>query len=371
MAKFSLEEWKNLKSEENQEVDVMKETSAEVVVEIPKESNFVSQVSKVKDVSDHTRLRENRSRYEGFKVGHYIQTPPMLFTRDGHNVFMGDMYRGAAAFLILGGPSLLELNLDVLRQPGVLTMGVNNSAKTFRPNLWTCVDNPQSFIMSVWLDPTITKFVPFAHAEKKLFDNNSWQMTDMVVGQCPNVFYYRRNEHFQSEQFLLEDTINWGNHSNLCSCGYWRPDHKEEKKKNPNFRKVMVCPECGQKAFGSRSVFLPAIRLLYFLGVRTIFLLGCDFKMDLGKSNYHFDQDRSKGSVKGNNNCYRMLIQRFAELKPEFEKMGLCVFNCNPNSKLDVFPKVSFADAVRVATSLMPDVENERTNGLYDREKEK
>ena len=335
-----------------------------IPVRTPKDEK-IPKTSKSQDKNDNRHLTENRERYTGFHLGHYIQTPPMVFTQDGHNVFLGDMYRGACGFLILGGPSMKKLNLELLKAPGILTMGVNNSVKTFRPNLWTCVDNPQSFIMSIWMDPTIQKIVPYSAAEKKLFDNNTWKMTDIKVGQCPNVFYYRRNEHFQVDQFMVEDTFNWGNHSNLCRCGYWRPDTK----KNPKAQKVVTCPECGQKAFGSRSVFLPAIRLMYFLGVRTLLLLGCDFNMERGKSNYHFDQDRAPGSVSGNNGTYKMLTKRFTELKPIFDRMGYNVFNCNPDSHLDVFPKVNFEDAIRVATQSMPDTTNERTAGLYDREK--
>jgi len=376
MGKISLEEWKKMKAGEAPKVEPKVEPKEEVKPSPPKKSlnefreekkeekqSFIPKQGQAPDKNDHSRLRHNRDRYEGYKVGYYTQTPPLIFNRDGHNMFLGDMYRGACAFLTLGGPSIGNLNLELLNQPSVLTMGINNSVRTFRPNLWMCVDNPQSFIMSTWLDPTITKFVPYAHAEKKLFDNNKWEMSDLKVGQCPSVFYYRRNEHFQAEQFLLEDTFNWGNHTNLCHCGYWRPDKKKTGKS------VNVCPECGEKSFGSRSVFLPAIRMLYYLGVRTIFLLGCDFKMEKGKPNYHFEQDRAAGSVNGNNSSYKMLTKRFKELKPIFEKMGLCVFNCNPDSGLDVFPKVAFADAIKSATAGFPDVENERTKGLYERKK--
>ena len=41
-------------------------------------------------------------------------------------------------------------------------------------------------------DKLITKFVPFSFVEKKLFDSEKWQMTDISVGQCPNVMYFRR-----------------------------------------------------------------------------------------------------------------------------------------------------------------------------------
>jgi len=371
---MTLEEWKAKKNAKLKTLDQepKKEIKEEVKVEsskaeIPVEKK-ISYNSQDKDKNDNSRLGENRSRYSGFNIGHYIQTPPMIFTRDGHNVMLGDMYRGASAFLILGGPSISKLDLTLLDQPGILTMGVNNSVKTFRPNLWMCVDSPQSFIMSTWLDSTITKFVPYASAEKRLFDNNKWKMSDITVGQCPSVFYYRRNEHFKAEQFLLEDTFNWGNHSNLCHCGYWRNDLKKLKKGE---KKITVCPECGQTAFGSRSVLLPAVRMMYFLGVRNLFLLGCDFQMKSGQKNYHFDQDRTNGSVNGNNSSYKMLTKRFSELKPIFDKMGYQIFNCNPESNLDVFPKVDYKEAIETIIACMPDTKNERTKGLYDRKKTK
>ena len=45
-----------------------------------------------------------------------VQSPPLLFTPDGHNAFLGDMYRGRAAFLLCGGPSLLSHDLGRLRR---------------------------------------------------------------------------------------------------------------------------------------------------------------------------------------------------------------------------------------------------------------
>jgi hypothetical protein len=309
------------------------------------------------DQSDHTALRHSRGRYDGFSVGSYIQTPPLLFTRDGHNVFLGDMYRGGVAFLILSGPSFVELNTEYLHDAGILTMGVNNSVRSFRPNLWTCVDNPTHFIQSIWMDSKIQKFVPYAHAEKNLFDTIRWKEIDIKVGDCPNVFFYRRNEHFQASQFLFENSINWGNHSDLCMCGYWRNKSRKEK----------VCPKCGESNFGGRSVMLPAIRLLFYLGIRTIFLLGCDFHMEYGKTNYHFEQDRSKSSVSGNNGTYRLLEKRFKELMPYFSQHNLQIFNCNTQSNLDVFPKVSYRDAIDIAKKFLPDLNEEKTEGLYDR----
>jgi hypothetical protein len=109
------------------------------------------------------------------------------------------------------------------------------------------------------------------------------------------------------------------------------------------------------------------VRIAFLLGVRTLYLLGCDFKMALGDKNYHFEQGRAKGSVKGNTETYAALNTRFDTLRPIFEKHGFNVYNCNADSGLKSFDHVSYEDAIAHALQTMPDVENEPSEGLYDR----
>lgn len=156
----------------------------------------------------------------------------------------------------------------------------------------------------------------------------------MRVGDCPNVVYYKRNEHFQPKQYLWEDCINWGNHK----------DHG-----------------------GGRSVMLAAVRILHLLGFRRVYLLGCDMTMS-ETSKYHFEQDRTKGSIKGNNDTYQKLNKWFGQLRPIFEEQGFHVFNCNPASNLTAFEMISYEDAIEEAVGHMDgvDVATERTRGLYD-----
>lgn len=262
--------------------------------------------------------------------GNLVSNVPLIFSRYGHNMWFDGMYKGRSAFLVLGGPSLLKVDYKKLSAPGIITLGVNNSPKTIRPNLWTCVDDPASFLKSIWLDPKIMKFVPYTHSEKTIFDSATWKMTDILVGECPNVWFFKRNEKFNAKQFLFEDTFNWGGHTELD---------------------------------GARSVMLVAIRLLYYLGIRTIYLVGCDFKMD-SNTKYHFAQDRTNGSIRGNNNTYDTLKKRFAELKPIFEKNKFRIYNCSPGSHLTVFPFIDFEQAV---VNSVIDVNVEQTEGLYDR----
>lgn len=275
----------------------------------------------------------NRDDYDNghLKFSDYFSTPPMFFTKDLCNVPIINRYPNGHAFIIAGGPSFKNIDKSKLSMPGVLTIGINNSPASFRPNLWTCVDSPSNFLASIWLDPKIEKIVPISHIDKKLFDSEKWQDIDTTVGECPNVVYYRRNEVFDHEEYLFEDTINWGNHSNIG---------------------------------GGRSVFLAAIRIAFLLGIRNLYLLGVDFRMDKN-NHYHFPQDRSNGSINGNMGTYNSMKKWFSQLKELFDQVGYNVYNCNPDSELKAFPFLSFDEAINMATSVIPKAE--KTDGMYSR----
>lgn len=295
-----------------------------------------------RDGCDQGRLRHARARDIGFPVGRYLQPAPMLFTRDGHNLFLGDLYRGRTAFLVCSGPSLVSHDLSALQQRGFVTLSVNNAATVVRSNLWCSVDDPGNFSDAIWRDPGIIKLVPLCHMEKKFTvrnEENDLMPSQELVGDMPAVFGFRRNESFNAEQWLYEDTFNWGNHSKRVDA-------------------------YGQK--GSRSVMYIALRMLFYLGIRRVYLLGCDFRMEVGKQNYAFEQDRSPSSVNGNNSSYQILNTRLKHLLPHFEREGFEVFNCTPNSGLTVFPYVAYDEAIADVQRTMP---NEIiTKGMYERQ---
>lgn len=243
---------------------------------------------------------------------------------------------GGSIFLLCGGPSLKTLDLGKLCQPGIRTMAVNNAAKLFRPDYWTHVDAADHFIRSIFLDDRIVKFSPYNLRGGRLFDSDAWQWTDIKVQDCPNVYFYRRHTGFNAETFLYGNSICWGNEG---------------------------------KDGGARSVMLVAIRILYELGYRRVYLLGADFNMKTDYA-YAFPQDRSDKSVSNNNYTYRALNERFKAARPHFEAAGFHVFNCNPDSGLKAFPYISFYEAVNEAR-LPINVNAERTEGLYDRAKPK
>ena len=179
--------------------------------------------SLLKDKNDVRTFRQHRDRHIGHSVSNeYYQQTPFFFTRECAQLNLVGQYKGASAFLICNGPSLVsgDYDLSQLNRPGVITYGINNGPATFRPTFWSCVDDPSRFLKSIWLDPQITKFVPQAHAEKPIFDNDTWkdmkaEGRKVLVGECPNVIYFHRNEKFVADRWLYEDKINWG-----CSKDY-------------------------------------------------------------------------------------------------------------------------------------------------------
>ena len=104
----------------------------------------------------------------GLKNRSPARTGLRLYTADFDSISMANFYRGRSAFLMLSGPSLNQLDLSLLNQRGIVTMGVNNAWTIHRPTLWTCVDDPGRFIDTGWKDPGITKFVPVCHRVRRL-----------------------------------------------------------------------------------------------------------------------------------------------------------------------------------------------------------
>lgn len=219
-------------------------------------------------------------------------------------VCLGDLYHGRSAFLICGGPSFDDEQAEQLPF-SALVMAVNGYVDRVRPNLWTFVDRPHQFPESVWLDPTILKFSPYqlaGYAVKEPPTGVSIPSPYPMVRECPTTLFYHRTFDWNPARFFDEPSVMWGD----------MPDESDP---------------------GVRSVMFPALRILYHLGVRRVFLLGCDFTKgygpDCGKAPY-FDR----------------LNTKLNELKTVFIENDFRVLNCNPQSNCTAFAKTTIEDAV-------------------------
>lgn len=274
-----------------------------------------------------------------FRAGPFNVQSPVFFSHEGIPVPLVGLYRGCAGFLVSNGPSLNTFDLAKLGSAGAVSIGINNGPKVFRPNLYTCGDQPCRFIKSIWLDPQIMKIVPMSSFNAELWDNEKWELLKdghggiVRVRDCPNVVGIHRNDLFTHETWLHEDSFGWGNSGDNGGC---------------------------------RTVFLLALKIMYAIGVRKLFIVGADMHMEEGESKgYAFEQVRCKGAAKMNNKAYAKINKRCEMLKPFFDKAGFQVYNCTPKSGLVAFPYMPFEDAVRLATARMPDLKSERSADMY------
>jgi hypothetical protein len=267
-----------------------------------------------------------------------------IYVHDGYKqipVNLQGIYSGCACFLLCSGPSLANMDLGLLDKAGFLTMGVNNSPKIYRPNMQISVDSAARFLESVWRDPKIMKFAGIGKPMHRIWDHQKWFLdgcpenndyySETTVGECPNVYYFVRNNKFNADTFLTERTVNWGNNAQFG---------------------------------GGRSVMVAAIKILYILGIRRLYLLGTDFSM-VGDKPYGFEEQRTRNAVRNNNVGYHKMMSYFTQLAPYFKEAGFTIHQCTPKTALTIFPYMSLEEAIDRETARLPDPTTECSYGMY------
>lgn len=251
-------------------------------------------------------------------------------------IFEGTMH-GGAGFIIGGGPSFTDEQAKLLSQRGIWSMAINNAAchPLHRPNAMVCADPPNKFHDGIWRDPGIMKFVPIPKLRggrgslRAQRGDGTFYKPGMSVVDCPNVWgFLRRNWCEADESFFTDTGAAWGN----LAAGVLRTG-----------RAKGVC------------TLLLAIRLMYWLGFRTIYLVGVDFKMS-EQAGYFYPQARDADAVTSNMDLYSVIRDLLAEIKNKgiFEAFGLKVVNCNPESALDIFEHSPIDEAVSWALKEFP-----------------
>lgn len=245
-----------------------------------------------------------------------------------------ERFKGATCFLVCGGPSLNSIDLTQLNRRGCLIAAVNQCGATHvRPHLWFSVDSPSHFHQAIWADPAIAKFGKIDKATLPTVErkNGKWVQCGDPACNFPNTWFFKWVRGWDAGSFFERTKVVFG--------GDW---------KMPS----------GPARY-TRSVMLPAIRLLYWMGVRTIILVGCDFNMT-PQASYAFDDPKDVTASGYNNTTFQILNEWFRQLHPVALSYGLRIFNANPESKLDGFPKLSYDDALRLASADFPAVETVR-----------
>lgn len=240
-----------------------------------------------------------------------------------------DLWRPCAAFLVGAGPSLNNIPPEAFHQRGILSLAINNTAGHIHPRAFVCSDPPEKFHGGIFLDGSIMKFVPNNKMAKRvrMKEEGQFYWTKFRLRDCPNVWGFDRACWWSPEHFFARPMACWGINSEVS----------ERQKK----------PKC-------IFTFFLGFRLLHYLGVRRVYLVGVDFAMAISErqvGNYAFPEG---GHGTGNNDHYRAGVKLCAELAPVFADHGFEVYNTNPKSRLTVWPYVPFEEAFRDCRGLLP-----------------
>ncbi len=218
-----------------------------------------------------------------------------------------DRRKAAAAkgcFLVGRGWSASHHRLGQVRGHGFLTCAINNYSRMFTPDLWVAGDPPQYFGRWIWENIDVQKFVPQECAGMPCprSDVDAPIKTPRDYG---NVHFYHHTTNIDPDRFFLTPYAAWGTTA-------YGPNEPE----TPNG--------------GVRSSMIAALRILWHLGIRKVFLLGCDFTPHEHPDETYFSD----------------LSKQMDVLQPVFLEHGLEVIQANPDSHLRTFPTVDFTTAL-------------------------
>lgn len=264
---------------------------------------------------------------------------PLRVERDGWPVNLAGLWSPCPAFLVCGGPSLQDFDLNRLKDRGVVSLGVNN-ASAFAPiKAWVFSDEQVKFHHGLFLDPAVMTFAPSPKLHHRFYIKTAegFRRSAITIGECPNTYGFERYTCFIPRSFFTTSFAHWG----------------------PGKHQWSSVPP-----IGTLCTMLIGLRLLHYLGVKTIFLLGVDFKGRDGLC-YGFPNDKAE-----RNRRYQWETEMLAALQRPMRRKGIQVFNCSETSDCKLFPFRPFNEALACCKGSVPD-EPFDTTVWYSKDKTK
>ncbi len=247
---------------------------------------------------------------------HHVEGSAADLIRDGYDHPRRWLHNSEAlpddrrkAFLIGRGWSATDDRRARVAGSGIPVMAVNDFPKNGpKPNYWCTGDPPNYFGERVWTDADIIKFAPFDFRtiHRPAEDAYAPKLTPM---DAPNThFFHHVNNETEYESWLHTPWIAWGS-----------TIHGEN------------VPKQFYKEGAARSSMLVGIRLLWHLGFREVYLLGCDCTPHAHPAPEYW------------NAIFYLLEQ----IKPTLDRWGMKVYQTNRDSHLRTFDFVDFAEAIK------------------------
>lgn len=245
-----------------------------------------------------------------------FEDPPVVFCKDEINLFdcsdeikeyhnpviekYKDKYRGKRCFIIGNGPSLDSRDLDMLKQKGEISFGVNS--------------------------------IFYA------FEKTDWRPTYYVVVQgweCPEM--YGKLEDMGCQCAFIGDTDDefWGvRHDKKIQKFHVVCDVNES-------RLPLFSTDFSQKCYAGGTVVYSCMQLAVYMGFEEIYLIGVDFSYAEQESSYeHFYGVDSQVSI----GYKERVILAYQAAKKYADAYGIKIYNATRGGKLELFERINFDD---------------------------
>ena len=216
---------------------------------------------------------------------------------------LDSLYSGAC-FLMGGSPCLNEVK-DELDKAPVVKVAMNNTGTIVRPTIWIGADKAENYSPSILADPTIMKFAVISRRDCEV-DGKPWR-------SLPNTFFVSTKQMKPKEFFVPSRDFAW-----------------------------------------DKNVFTMALQLVYRLGFREVYTVGCSFKITKD-AQYCYDTKLNENQVQYTQNTYNSALRQLRGLLPVAEKHDFRIFSSTPDSALnDLVDYVPLERAIAKVASAIP-----------------
>lgn len=255
------------------------------------------------------------TRTEG--AGRVISGTYADLIRDGHdcpapwlNNLHGDPKDRNVAFLVGRGWSATPERRRFLAQQRVPVMAINDYPDDpyAKPRYWCTGDPPHYFTERIWSDPEVMKFVGLHNRDGERPRDGAYAPKHLVKDAPNTFFFHQATNETDTEHWLFHPFIAWGS-SIGCEGG----------------------PTQLYAKGAARSSMLIGLKLLWFLGYRHVFLLGCDC------TPHHHPAPE----------YWNTIFHLLGQLAPSFKRWGFQVTQTNPDSHLRCFDIQPFDEVFR------------------------
>lgn len=213
-------------------------------------------------------------------------------------------YLNNACFIIATGPSLTIEDLELLK--GRHSIGVNSIVKSFDKTDW----RPDYLVIS---DP-----IPLSALKEHIHQKDFKRIfIAKGIGKCS------------------EDSIRFALYNYQRAKCQMKRDFSGKLYPDNNFEKYFV---------NTPSSIFSAIQLAYFMGFRTLYLIGQD--CSFGRGEAHSDITKIKYKVSANATDSENIIATFENFKEWANKNNLNIYNVTRGGYLEVFPRITLEEAL-------------------------